>query len=292
MAQRRYDGPSVIYLGAGAVLTAGHVGMGEILLEDEIFAPDFVWRHTLLNENGTGADAMLFRLQDDVEWPDLPLVPIATEPPLPGEDILLIGFGRKRAKVIEWEEAGHVRFGFEWTAKGSKRWGTNQVTASRQKIVQTDTTTESFRFRFDVPRSFADTAFEAQASVGDSGGAVFVLREEEWLLAGMMISVSTEPARPADTTIYGDTTFAADLSYYREEIMRWARPACSNELDDDGDEKIDFPIDSGCHSAIGRDERDTPSTPIGIGTAWAIGASGLGLVLVTTIVAIRRREPR
>ena len=62
VTQRRYEGPSVIYLGAGYALTARHVGMGELPLDGRIFAPVQSSMRTLLNEDGTAADAMIFEL--------------------------------------------------------------------------------------------------------------------------------------------------------------------------------------------------------------------------------------
>lgn len=290
MSQRRYDGPTVIYLGAGWVLTAHHVGVGEILLDGEIVAPDYGSRHTLLNENGTGADAIVFRLAEDTEPPDLPILPLAKGPPYPGEQVVVIGFGRERDKVIQWNEEGRTQFGFEWTHGGTKRWGTNAVTSVDEPIVQRRRSTHTFTFTFDEPHSRNNTPYEAQAANGDSGGAVFVERDGRWLLAGMMILVSGDAYRPVETTIYGDTTFAADLSYYHSEILRWARPNCLNEQDDDGDQKIDFPLDPGCHSPADRDERDRPPVTTETATALGIGLAGLGVVSGVLFLMFRKRE--
>ncbi len=291
VTQRRYEGPSVIYLGNGWALTARHVGVGEIFLEGRIYLPDVRSRHTLLNPNGSAADAMVFRLTADSELPDLPLLPLAKEPPQPDEEVLLIGFGRGREKVIEWVDPNDPhqthRFAFAWSRSGRKRWGTNRIVSSHQILVQEDWTTHSLTFVFDPPNSPGVTPHEAQAAVGDSGGAVFVKRDGAWLLAGMMTSVSARSLSPHETSAYGDTTYAADISSYRSEIFRWTRPDCANEEDDDGDGKIDFPLDPDCHAPTDPDERRTHLLTKGQG--WFVGVAAIGAVLFA-IDRARRHE--
>ena len=293
VTQRRYEGPSVIYLGNSWALTARHVGMGEIFLEGEIFVPDIQSHHTLLNMNGTAADAMVFRLTADSEPPDLPLLPLASEPPRVGEEVLLIGFGRGREKVIEWSDPDDPhdphRFAFGWTRSGRKRWGTNRVTSNDETLVQKNWSTHTITFVFDPPDSPDATPHEAQAAVGDSGGAVFVKRDGEWLLAGMMTSVSARFLMPKQTSAYGDKTYAADISAYRSEILRWARPDCANEEDDDGDGKVDFPLDPDCDAPTDPSERHTPL--LTEAEAWLIGFAGFGVVSIS-VIWVQRRSAR
>ncbi|MFO0690482.1 MAG: hypothetical protein U0900_17410 [Myxococcota bacterium] len=256
VTQRRYDSPSVVYLGNGFALTARHVGPGEIFLRGEIVPPVAGSRRTLLNPNGTPADAMLFEVELPEGFEDLPALPLAKTPPAVGDEVLLIGFGRVREKVVEVSTDGPNEFGFSWSEKGQKRWGTNRISSLDENLYQGSWSTRAIATVFDPPGSPEATDHEAQATVGDSGGAVFVKREGEWLLAGMMTSVTGYTRHPARTSMYGDMTYAADLSVYRAEILHWARPACSNEEDDDGDERIDFAEDPGCDSALDTSERD------------------------------------
>ena len=290
VTQRKYEGPSVIYLGAGWVLTARHVGIGEVLLEGESFTPNMQSRHTLLNANGTAADAIVFQLDPDANLPDLPILPLATVAPLPGEEVMLIGFGRERKKVVEWNQEGQNRFGFEWSKRGSKRWGTNRINADNAILVQKNLSTHSLTFVFDRPSSEKTTRHEAQAALGDSGGAVFVKRDDDWLLVGMMTSVSAHPATPGHTTVYGDTTFAADISVYRDEIFRWARPRCTNEEDDDGDGKIDFPLDPGCSAPGDPDERDESLITRGSGRVGGLALVGSCILGVAIFLLFRNRK--
>jgi hypothetical protein len=274
VTQRRYDGPTVIYLGLGWALTARHVGMGEIILDGQIILPNFGSARTLMNVNGSPADIMVFQLALDAELPEMPILPLAKEAPRAGEEVLLIGFGRERAKVIEWNLGGRTHFGFEWTQSGRKRWGTNRIESGHEILVQEDWTTRAITFIFDLPRSLNATTYESHAASGDSGGAVFVHRDGVWMLVGMMTSVSARHPMPEKTSQYGDTTWAADVSHYREEIFRWTRSHCANEEDDDGDGKIDFPLDPDCESPADRDERDL--RPLAIKNAGLIGLVSLG----------------
>jgi hypothetical protein len=219
---------------------------------------------------------MIFALEPGVAMPDLPLIPIAKEPARPGEDILLIGFGRGREKVIEYDLDGRTRFAFTWSKTGKKRWGTNRVESNYEILNQSDYVTRAITFRFDEPFAPAATRYETHAASGDSGGAVFVQRDGGWQLAGLMISVSGDARVPGSATIYGDATFAADMSYYRDEVLRWTRPLCSNEQDDDGDERIDFPADPGCESAMDRSEWESSGLaggplPATVSVALAVG---------------------
>jgi hypothetical protein len=280
VTQRHYQGPSVIYLGGGWALTAHHVGHGEILLQDQVIPPESSSRHTLLNIDGSLADAMLFELDREATIPDLPLIPIAESPPEVGEEVLLIGFGREREKVVEWPGAPPDMIGLRWTQAGSKRWGTNRILASGQWIPQQRWMTRSMVLRFDAAEDPAATRHEAHAATGDSGGAVFIRRDGGWELTGMITSVSSSKAVPKHTSVIGDLIYAADLSSYRSEILRWARPGCANEEDDDGDGRTDFPEDPGCTGPTDRDERARAGWPIG-----SVGGVGLGVGLVALLAA-------
>ncbi|MCR9096368.1 MAG: serine protease [bacterium] len=288
VTQRRYDGPTVIYLGEGHALTARHVGMGEIFLDGEIFEPERGTNRTILNTNGTAADAMVFELEDGSPLPDWPLVPIATEPPRDGEDVLLIGFGRGRARVDEFDDEHGSRFSFRWTAKGEKRWATNRITSTFEVLAQGNLTSRAFSMRFDEPYSQYSTRYEAQAAIGDSGGGVFVLRDGEWQLLGLMVSVSGVRNAPKSGAVYGDRTYVVDLSHYRPEIMRWTRASCSNEVDDDGDDRIDFPDDPGCDGPDDRNERD--GTRFGDRSMWIAGGASLGILGVVLFAVTRMRR--
>ncbi len=72
----------------------------------------------------------------------------------------------------------------------------------------------------------------------------------------MLIAVGSYTGQPPGTALYGNTTWAADLALYRDQLIEITRPACANESDDDGDFLVDFPADPGCSSAL--DDSELP----------------------------------
>ena len=42
-----------------------------------------------------------------------------------------------------------------------------------------------------------------------------------------------------------------DISDYRQEILRYGRPECADERDNDGDGRVDYPADPDCREATG-----------------------------------------
>jgi len=288
VTQRRYEGPTVIYLGAGWALTARHVGHGEILLEDRIIRPEKFSRHTLLNADGKAADAMVFELDREAELPDLPILPIATAPPKIGEEVLMIGFGRLRNGRIDWGDPDNPRAAYTWTDRGEKRWGTNRVEFNRVWQPQDRWLTRSIVTRFDRTDLEIATEHEVSAALGDSGGAIFAKQDGEWRLAGLITSISNLAGRPSQTTEHGDLTYAADLSSYRDEILRWTRPQCSNDQDDDADAAIDYPDDTDCQSPD--DDSERPDSRILGGGRWTGGAMLACLGLGVAIWAKARRQ--
>jgi hypothetical protein len=59
---------------------------------------------------------------------------------------------------------------------------------------------------------------EAHAVTYDSGGGVFVQNGSDWELAGIMLTTGGADRQPNGTAVYGNTTFAADLSSYTDQI--------------------------------------------------------------------------
>lgn len=275
VTQRDYDGPTTIYLGAGWVMTARHVGHGEIRLGGQVVPIVRRTPHTLLNFDGSIADAVVFELDPNADLPELPLLPITTRAPEVGEEVLMIGFGRTAKERIEWGEPGSERTAFTWSARGEKRWGTNRVRSIGQWVRHERFRTQSMVLDFSAPESDSVTPHEAAATLGDSGGAIFVHRDPEgWQLAGLITSISGAVDRPSNAASIGDVTFAVDLSQYRSEILRWARPQCANELDDDGDGKIDYPEDIQCANRMENDERrGSHAADIPVWKLWVLAAA-------------------
>lgn len=208
-------GASGVYLGEtnGAfwVLTAAHVGVGSFTLNGITYGMVANSAVTL----GGNADLVLFRIDAD---PGLAALDIATATPAIGTPVTMIGYGVGRDAeptrwTLDWNEtnAGGVYQGYKWTGESIKRWGTNTVSGFGSGG---SLSTVTFRTTFNTGT--------AQATLGDSGGGVFLA---DGTLAGLMIAVQTMAGQPDGTSIFSaligteNRTQIADLSAYRSEIL-------------------------------------------------------------------------
>src|SRR5208283_194918 len=194
------------YLGNGWMLTAGHVGAGPVVLGGRRFSavPDSTVQ--LRNQDGSLADLIVFRIQGA---PHLPRLRVAAATPKVGTPVVLIGNGRDRGAPLLW--SGHE--GFDWGTPSAMRWGTNTVFKNAVRGNSTDAFVTQFR-------KDGATPYEAQAAVGDSGGAVFVKVRGKWRLAGVLYGVVGFDKQPRETALYGNLTLSADLARYRAEIEK------------------------------------------------------------------------
>jgi Trypsin len=233
-------GASGIYLGDRWVLTAAHVA-GSLPANASFGGTSYATQpgtyHHLANPLGYGmstfTDIVLFRLASD---PGLPSLDIHNSTPTIGDDIMMIGRGRSQeATPTYWDVtvvAGpgndiwtELTFpnpsidaaGFKTTATQAVRWGENDVGTTGLTINYGAGDVRMFTTTFD---SGAKT-HEAQAVVGDSGGAVLFHNGVNWVLSGMMGAVGTYENQPggANTAVIGNQTAIADLSFYRTAIL-------------------------------------------------------------------------
>jgi len=230
------NGLTGIYLGNGWVLTANHVGSGNMTLQGVTHPAVAASSVRLQYGPGVPTDLRLFRLVTD---PGLEPLEVAAAAPVAGSSIVMVGNGRNRGGAVSWQGIA----GFAWGSGGALRWGTNRVAETGLEIALGDSTVASFSAVFD---SGLPTPHEAIAATGDSGGAAFLKRAAGWELAGVLYAIYGYSGQPASTALYGDGTLMADLSFYRSQILAiTAGRACSNGIDDDGDGKVDT-ADPGC----------------------------------------------
>ena len=149
----------------------------------------------------------MFRVEPQ---PALLPLPIRTTPPSVGDPVVLIGAGRGRGARFDW----NGRAGWLWGPQPALRWGTNRVSATGVDVRAANTVTRSFAVRFDA----GGTRHEAQAAIGDSGGAALIRREGRFELAGVLFAVSSFSDQPPETALYENLTHAADLSFYRPTL--------------------------------------------------------------------------
>lgn len=261
-------GSTGIYLGNRWVLTANHVGAGEIVLPSGSFTAEPNSSIRVANPTGQGltelTDLVLFRLVDE---PNVAPLAISAESPLPGTEVTLIGNGRNRAdELTYWNRTGtgtNILWevtedatnyaGYTTVNDNSVRWGTNLIErdetffrerdADNNYVVPTSGQVVTFLTEFDLANTQSNdimkgengsvaTDFESQAVINDSGGAVFAPSGASWDLAGVIIAVGGYDEQPdvRYNALYGNLTFIGDLSVYRDFITQHY---VHGDLDDD-----------------------------------------------------------
>ena len=206
-------GLTAIYLGNGWVITARHVGAGDVLLGGVSYRALPESTVQLGGSKGPPLpDLIVFRIEPR---PKLPSLRIRSTPPSVGEPAVLIGAGRDRGARTRW----NGQSGWLWGPHSLLRWGTNRVSAVGVDAGTGEIVTRAFAMRFDP----GGTRHEAQAAIGDSGGAVFIPRKGRFELAGVLIAVASYPTQPPETALYGNLTFAADLSIYQPKLAALLR---------------------------------------------------------------------
>ncbi len=213
------NGLTGVYLGGRFVLTAAHVGWGDVVLDGTTYT--YVPGTAVQIDNSenpgpvTYADLLMFQIYPE---PPLPALSIASSPP----DLesppqwTLIGRGLNRGPATSWPTPTGPYHGYEWGTGVAMRWGTNFPNdVFFVEPEQTGLTTMAIETVFDQGVS----ADEAQAAAGDSGGAAFALNGTQWELAGILFAIQGYLGQPGNLALYGNTTYAADLSFYRTKIL-------------------------------------------------------------------------
>jgi len=202
---------SVVYLGDRWVLTASHVGFGEVTLGGRIYdaVPRSIVR--LPGPGGKRSELILFRLAKD---PELPPLEIISTTPRVGDPVVMIGHGRQRERPYTDPKGGYE--GWMTILPTVMRWGTNRIS----NVSHTVMNTRAASVRFDPPGSAGADESEAQVTEGDSGGAVFIRTAEGWRLAGILIAASWQPTQERFSVVFSNGSFFALLSPYRDEIVK------------------------------------------------------------------------
>jgi hypothetical protein len=200
------NGASGVYLGNGWVITARHVGAGNITFGSSTYSPDGT-AVPITNGDGTEADLLLFRL---AQAPVLPTIRVATSTPAINTQVEYVGYGRTRGEPV----ASGALQGYLWSGSPAKSWGRNRISTLAPELVLN---TQQFATSFDNNPEL----YEAQGTLGDSGSGVFVLRLGQWELAGITSAIGNRAVtnRPADSAFYGDVTYSGNLASYQSQIF-------------------------------------------------------------------------
>jgi hypothetical protein len=236
------NGASAIYLDNGWVLSANHVAsslpamvnFGGVDYSTQIGS--FQRLNNPVLSLSTYTDIVLFRLNTT---PPISALGLASVTPTVGSSqVMMIGNGRiQELSMTEWNHtvlpgpaddtwletglgAGNTN-GYKTLSTQEVRWGENLVSSSLFTVnvgtVLDPVDVISYATDFDS----TGLLNEAQAVVGDSGGGVFLYNGSSWELSGMMYAVGLHENQPsgAETAIFENQTYIADLSYYRPQIL-------------------------------------------------------------------------
>ena len=213
---------SVTYLGNNWFITANHIKVldnptGVLLGAGSYTINAGSWTR-ITNSVGTDTDLMMFRVEESVGLAGLTIA----SSPANGTALTMIGNGRNRAADLSywnvsgttWTENGAPTnaFGYKWATGSTKRWGSNTKEGDAGYINDGFGITDMFYTDFDA------IVGEAQGATYDSGGGVFIHNGGEWELAGIMLTTAGYSGQPGSTAVFGNLTYAADLSTYADQI--------------------------------------------------------------------------
>ena len=246
-------GAGVTYLGNGWIITANHVSVGAtsntVVLGGNTFTIDDPTTGVALhNPDNSTADLKLYHLSTT---PNLPSLVALIDSAAPSGRVIMVGNGlnigtqhywhvNTSLPAWQWTEQSppanpgpNDASGFDITGGHIIRWGENTVASTGLLVNDGAGITSMFTTEFDDLQytGVAPLASEAQATNGDSGGAVFALVGGQWQLSGIMLATN-DPYnnQPANTAILGDVTYIADLSSYRSEILATINTAPTVDL--------------------------------------------------------------
>lgn len=222
-----------VYLGNGWVLTAEHVGGGNIVLNGGTYAMLAGSGTRLTNGGEPGKTALtdltMFRLATTPVG--LSGVPIAAAATGSGAAVTMIGAGRDRGAFTQWSvntgtnpwawaevPSGGNAAGYKTLSSRTMRWGTNAVSGTGLWVNDGFGEIKMLATTFN---DFVGNSSEAQAAYGDSGGGVFHKNGSTWQLTGLILTVAGYSGQPdpGANAVFGNVTYAADLSFYRPQIM-------------------------------------------------------------------------
>lgn len=204
---------SGVYLGynatsmTGWVLSAAHISpAGSITVGGSTY--------TVSQTYAVGStDLILYEIGGlgDPALPTLPTVPLASVGATSGEFALMTGRGSTSSTSAP----------YPWSGAGAMRWGTNRVEDVAIYDLDDDPVGTNLvtyvRTDFDASPPNA-TAYEAQGSVGDSGGGLFIYRNGTWVLGGIAHFVDDPDEGPTNPSEHGDLTGYSDVFTYRTLI--------------------------------------------------------------------------
>lgn len=219
----RVNGSSGVYLGNGWMLTAAHVGAGTATFTDgQVIGASGGTSIRLKNPDDSLTDLVMYQL---VSQPTgLQSLSIGTSSPAIGSTVYMMGYGRNReAAETKWDidtstdpdtwtektsNGPADAVGYKYGVGNTLRWGANTIDGV-QAI------NAGWGLVYTLRTDFDDVAGEGQLAVNDSGGAMFLT---DGTLVGILDARATFSGQPSESAVYGNLSYAADLSVYYEQI--------------------------------------------------------------------------
>ncbi len=205
------------------MLTAAHVGDGNFTVGGQTYLAKADTKQRLKNPDDSLTALIVYELQTS---PNLGDVRISSTRPNDNPLVMMIGYGREQQPGMKYWDANWNTLtssavasyhGYSLGSEWMKQWGENVLLPGSELIDSGSGVVSSFVTQF---RDAGVNSTYAQAVPGDSGGAVFYKNGSLWELAGIMHATSTCPGQNTRTTVaYGQDTYIADLSVYREQIV-------------------------------------------------------------------------
>ena len=225
---------SGVYLGNGWMLSAYHevrssvpgssgFRFGNVVLNGIAYGVNAATAVRITDPvTGNPADLAMVQLASIPTDPALKTVVVSGTSPGAGSDLVLMGNGINRGySLIQWTSSwvettgAHAYIGYFYGTGQSIRWGTGSVSG-------TATDDDGYGVTSFLYSEFKSNEGSAMAAVGDSGGGVFYKRGPQWELSGILLTIQPLSNQPANTSVVGDQTYAADLAYYSSQIRQVA----------------------------------------------------------------------
>lgn len=214
------NGASVVYLKRGWMVGARHVFGGatspQVNFGGTIYSGGTIF--VLTNPNNSVSDVVMFSIGSS-RPAESSEIGIVNSTPLLLSNFTMIGYGARRSGgLTSISYTGGMADGYFWDgASGvNKSWGMNTrntfgvmgIMAGNGNSFQAIATTFTAN----------GGSGTAQATVGDSGGAVFTKSGNNWQLAATMNAIGGFTGQPGGTAANGNSTFMADMASYQSQI--------------------------------------------------------------------------
>jgi hypothetical protein len=240
---------SGVYIGNGWMLTANHVTtLSPFTFTDAPGSPSYTVLGTQqLHTPTNSSDFVDLKMVHLSGSPSLPTMSIGLTAPTTANTLTMIGAGRNRVDIPSdasdlffwnsstnpWTETTSSgswdKLGYKWNMTSSSdpsviaatrdlRWGVNTAIdqgAGVTTVSEGNMTFFKSQFGTFNGSSYSALVNEGQAAEFDSGGGVFT---DDGQLRGIMLYVANFTTQPANTSVFLDQTYMADLSVYRDQI--------------------------------------------------------------------------